>query len=75
MNDQIEKHFSLKSGLMIGIQMIRIINIFHNSEYIHRDIKPDNFVIGNQENDNKIILLDYGLCQKYIVGGQHIQMI
>ncbi len=37
---------SIKTACMLGIQMIDRIEYVHNRKIIHRDIKPDNFVIG-----------------------------
>jgi len=66
MQEQKENKFSYKSGLMLGIQMVKRIEQFHNAKYIHRDIKPENFMIGNNENCNIVYLIDYGLSKKYI---------
>ena len=37
------RKFSLKTTLMLGIQMIERIEYIHSRKFIHRDIKPDNF--------------------------------
>lgn len=41
------KKFDLKTVLMIGVQMIERIQFLHSKGILHRDVKPDNFVIGN----------------------------
>ena len=41
------KKFDLKTVLMIGIQMIKRIQFLHSKGILHRDVKPDNFVIGH----------------------------
>lgn len=61
------KHFSLKTILMIGFQAIERLESLHKHGFIHRDIKPDNFVIGFDENGKKIIhLIDFGLSSSYL---------
>ena len=63
----LHKNFSLKTILMIGIQCIERLEFIHNNGIIHRDVKPDNFLIG-ATNDSKfcIYLVDFGLSKKYI---------
>jgi len=41
-----DKQFSLKTVLMVAPQMITRIEYVHNCSYIHRDIKPNNFLMG-----------------------------
>ena len=60
-----DKKFSLKTVLMLGKQIIDRIHHFHNFNYIHRDIKPQNFVIGKNENEKLIYLVDFGLAKRY----------
>lgn len=58
--------FSLKTVLMIADQMIERIQFLHSIGMIHRDIKPDNFMVGMGKNHNIIHLIDFGLSKRYI---------
>jgi serine/threonine protein kinase len=59
------KKLSLKSTCILGIQMIERIKFVHENFHLHRDIKPDNFVMGINENENKVFVIDFGLSKKY----------
>ena len=59
------KKFSLKTVCMIAIQMLERVEFIHKKYIMHRDIKPDNFVIGLDKKSHIIYLLDFGLSKKY----------
>ena len=59
------KNFSLKTIIMIIIQMIERLKHVHDNHYIHRDIKPENFLIGKENTEKTIYLIDFGLAKRY----------
>ena len=59
------KKFSVRCVCNIGFQMVEILEFIHNKHIIHRDIKPDNFVVGLNEKRKYVYILDFGLSKKY----------
>lgn len=55
--------FSMKTSLMIGLQIIDRIEALHKIGYLHRDIKPDNMAIGMKDKNKTIYLIDFGLAK------------
>ena len=70
----IKEHFDLKTVLSLGMQMIRRIECIHNENIIHRDIKPDNFVMGKkgEKKENLLYIIDFGLSKLYKKNNTHI---
>ena len=60
-----KKKLSIKTVCLIALQMLDRIEFVHNKNIIHRDIKPDNFVVGLDNKSHIIYLLDFGLSKKY----------
>ena len=67
-------NFEFKDICLMGIQIIERIQWVHSQKIIHRDIKPDNFLIGLND-PNVIYLIDFGLSKKYRSSqtGKHIK--
>jgi casein kinase 1 len=77
----LEDHFincchrlSLKTVLMLADQMIACVEYLHSKSFIHRDIKPDNFVMGIGPQANQVFIIDYGLSKKYQDQHTHVHI-
>ena len=57
---------------MIGDQMIQRIEYVHTKQFIHRDIKPDNFLVGAAKRATRVYLVDFGLAKRYMTKEGHI---
>ncbi|CAM4753757.1 unnamed protein product [Rotaria magnacalcarata] len=59
------RKFSLKTVLLLADQMVSRIDFIHSKNFIHRDIKPDNFLMGLGRKGNLVYIIDFGLAKKY----------
>jgi len=57
--------FSLKTVLALADQMIERAELLHSKSYIHRDIKPDNFLVGLGDKAGLVYMIDFGCAKKY----------
>jgi serine/threonine protein kinase len=67
------KALSLKTVLVLGIQIIHRMQTLHDKCLLHRDIKPSNFIFGNGNDTNKLFLVDFGFAKRYDYNGKHIE--
>lgn len=70
--DFCNRKLSFKTIAMIGIQMMDRLEHIHKLGILHRDIKPDNFLIGIGQNRGKIFMVDFGLSKSYREDDNHI---
>jgi serine/threonine protein kinase len=66
--------FSLRLVLQIGIKIINLLKTIHDKGLVHRDIKPDNFLLGLDNDKNNIYIIDFGFCKTYMRDGTHIPL-
>jgi serine/threonine protein kinase len=47
--------------------MVDRIEVLHKHGFIHRDIKPQNYIIGkSSKKANVVYLIDFGLSKRYL---------
>jgi len=59
------RRFSLKTTLLLADQMITRVEYMHAKNFLHRDIKPDNFLIGLNRKSTQVFVIDFGLAKRY----------
>jgi serine/threonine protein kinase len=69
-----QRKISLSNLFKLGLDMIQLIQNFHKRGFIHRDIKPNNFLFNYEKPHDKLYIMDFGLSKSYIVDGEHIDI-
>eukprot|EP00746_Dinoflagellata_sp_MGD_P021628 gnl/MRDRNA2_/MRDRNA2_150494_c0_seq1.p1 gnl/MRDRNA2_/MRDRNA2_150494_c0~~gnl/MRDRNA2_/MRDRNA2_150494_c0_seq1.p1 ORF type:complete len:379 (-),score=50.99 gnl/MRDRNA2_/MRDRNA2_150494_c0_seq1:60-1196(-) len=63
--DAHRQRFSLKTTLMLGDQMLQRLESIHNKGFIHRDVKPSNFLIGRKGRGGPVHIVSFSLAKRY----------
>ena len=72
--NQCGRKFSLQTVLRLADKLLTLIEKVHSEGFIHRDIKPDNFVVGRAGSEDELYVIDFGLSKCYVnpETGEHI---
>jgi serine/threonine protein kinase len=45
--------------------MVQRIEFLHNNHFLHRDMKPDNFLVGINKKQHLVYMIDFGLAKRF----------
>ncbi|NES64339.1 MAG: protein kinase [Okeania sp. SIO2D1] len=56
-----------ESEALIYIRQIgEALTVIHSKGLLHRDVKPDNIIVRNSNNNREAILIDFGIAREFI---------
>lgn len=59
------RKLTLRTVVALAHQLIDRIEMVHASSYVHRDVKPDNFLVGRGDTVGVVHIIDFGLAKPY----------
>jgi serine/threonine protein kinase len=57
--------FTVSTVALIAIQVLSRLEKLHDGGWLHQDIKPENIVIGSENDRHTIYMIDYGTSSRY----------
>lgn len=63
--EEVGRKMSLHTVYQVALQLLRRIEYMHAKSYIHRDIKPDNLLMGRGTESSVLYVVDFGLAKRF----------
>ncbi|XP_041787508.1 casein kinase I-like, partial [Anopheles merus] len=73
-SELVRRTLGLKTVSQLALQLLDRLETFHELGYVHRDLKPDNVLLGRGTTRKTLHLIDFGLAEPYRhpARGKHI---
>ena len=66
---KINNKLNLQTTITFGEQMVTRLEYLHTKNYIHRDVKPNNFLLGKYNrkfDDDKVYVIDFAFVVNFL---------
>ena len=60
-----DQRFTMLTATLLAREMLKCLEELHSRGFVHRDVKPGNFLFRNDAN-HMLCLIDFGLARQYI---------
>ena len=60
-----KRKFTLLTTVMVVDQILASVEFIQNHGFIHRDVKPDNFMMGRGSKRHQVYIIDFGLAKRF----------
>lgn len=61
------KKFEMNIIVNLAEQILKRIYFLHSKNYIHRDLKPRQFLLGPANDASTVYMIDFGLAKSYMI--------
>jgi len=65
--------FDPATAVLVAQQSLICVEYLHSKAVVHRDMKPENFLIGRGPREHHVHLIDFGLATEFYINKAHVE--